>query len=111
MLEQHCADVGRDPNTIQKSYMCGHIIGTDENEVFDQAERLKAILVAMSDLSVDEFIERTRTRGYLVGTVDEVVSQIQARADLGIQRIMLQTFDTDDIAAIELIASEVIPRI
>jgi F420-dependent oxidoreductase-like protein len=111
VLEQHCADIGRDPASIQKSYMCGHIIGRDDAEVRERASRLKAILPPMRELTDDEVIERTRTRGYLVGTVDEVVAQIQARGALGVQRIMLQTFDTDDIGALELFASDVIPRI
>jgi F420-dependent oxidoreductase-like protein len=111
VLKEHCAAVGRDPETIQRSYMCGHIIGRDQAELRERAARLGQILPPMRDLSPDEVIERTRERGYLVGTVDEVVAEIKARGELGVQRIMLQTFDMDDTEALELFASEIIPNV
>jgi alkanesulfonate monooxygenase SsuD/methylene tetrahydromethanopterin reductase-like flavin-dependent oxidoreductase (luciferase family) len=60
---------------------------------------------------VEQVLQGMRERGLLVGTPDEVVESIKLRAGQGIQRIMLQTLDMDDIPALELIAGEIMPRV
>lgn len=111
VLLRHCEAVGRDPATIQRSMMIGHIVGTDANEVKQRAAALQEMIPGMRDADVGELVTRQRERGWLVGTPAEIVEQIQARGAQGIQRIMMQTFLMDDVEQLELIASEVIPHV
>ena len=47
----------------------------------------------------------------IAGTPAEVVDRIGQFAELGSQRIYLQTLDLDDLDHIELVASEVMPQV
>ncbi len=110
VLERHCADVGRDPSEITKSIMLSHVIGRDEQELHERARKLMAI-TGREDQEPAEVLDGMRERGLLVGTPDEVVESIKIREDQGLDRIMLQTLDMDDIAVLELIATEIMPRV
>src|SRR5690606_25272465 len=105
----HCRAVGRDIDQIERSIMLAHVIGRDEAEVHERARAYMAITGREGD--VDETLQAMRERGLLVGTVDEVVESIKARERQGIDRIMLQTMDMDDIPALELIAAEIMPQV
>jgi F420-dependent oxidoreductase-like protein len=111
VLERHCRDVGRDPSTIQRSLMLGHIVGASEDELRRRAAAVQSVVPGLREQPVDEIIERQRGRGWLVGTPDELVQQVRAWGSRGVTRIMLQTFDMDDIDALRLIAAEVLPRV
>lgn len=110
-LVRHCEAVGRDPDTIQRSMMIGHIVGKDAADVRQRAAALQEVIPGTRDVAVDALVGRQRERGWLVGTPAEIIEQIQARAAQGVQRIMLQTFLMDDVEQLELIASEVIPHV
>lgn len=108
-LERHCAAIGRDPAQISRSWMVGHLIGRDERELRERAQRLQRTLVSLQGLSLDETIIRLRERGWLVGTPVEVIEQVRARAALGVSRLMLQTFDLNDLEVLGLIATQIMP--
>jgi alkanesulfonate monooxygenase SsuD/methylene tetrahydromethanopterin reductase-like flavin-dependent oxidoreductase (luciferase family) len=112
-LERHCAELGRDPGTIRRSLMVAHIIGRDQAELRQRGQRLQAAVPgwAAQAPDVDDMLAQQRERGALVGTPDEIVAQIRAWADAGIQRLMLQTHDQEDLGALELFASDVLPQI
>jgi F420-dependent oxidoreductase-like protein len=111
VLKRHCDAVGRDLSSIRRSLMTGHIIGRHQAEIEQRAARIQAIIPAVRDLTPSAVIERFRGNGWLVGTPDEVVEEIRARAAQGMERFMLQTHDQDDIEVLELIASEVLPHV
>jgi F420-dependent oxidoreductase-like protein len=111
VLEQHCNDIGRDSSEIARSVMVGHIIGTTDAEVRQRAARIQEIMPSMQGLSLDEVMERTHDRGWLVGTPDKVVEDIQTLANLGVSRLMLQTHDQEDLAALELFATAIMPEV
>ena len=109
VLAQHCRAAGRDIDQIERSMMLAHVVGRDEAEVRERARAFMAITGHEGE--VDEVLQGMRERGLLVGTVDEVVESIKLRQRQGIDRIMLQTMDMDDIPALELIASEIMPQV
>ncbi len=111
VLERHCREVGRDSSEIARSLMLGHIIGADDSELRERAGRIQKIVPSLQGLSPDEILQRMRERGWLVGTPDEIVEDIRSRADLGVSRIMLQTHDQEDMSALQLFASAVMPKI
>ena len=110
VLERHCADVGRDPGEIRKSIMLSHVIGRDEAELHERARRIMAI-TGREDQDPAEVLDGMRERGLLIGTPDEVVASIKAREAQGIDRIMLQTLDMDDVDVLGLIANEIMPQV
>ena len=52
-----------------------------------------------------------RAEGWLVGTPDQIISQLQALADEGVERVMFQHNDQTDFAALELLARDVMPAV
>lgn len=59
----------------------------------------------------DEFLAELRRRSWFVGRPAEIVDQLRTWAALGVDLVMLQTLDLDDIDQIELIAREVLPHV
>ncbi|NDJ53769.1 MAG: LLM class F420-dependent oxidoreductase, partial [Chloroflexi bacterium] len=55
--------------------------------------------------------EQARERGLVVGTSNEVVEQLGELNDAGVQRVMLQWLDLEDMDGIERLAKEVLPQL
>ena len=111
VLDQHCERIGRDPKTIARSIMMGHIVGRDQAELEQRAAWLGNFLPALKDRSPGEIVQNRREGGWLVGTPNEAVAQLQQLSQLGVSRVMLQTFNLEDDAELELIAREVMPQV
>lgn len=107
VLQQQCEKIGRDFHSIQRSLMTAHIVGRDQDDLLERARRQQEIW----SVPAEELISRGRERGWMVGTVDEVIEVIRARGQQGIDRIMLQTLDMDDMDAVRLIAEEIMPNV
>ncbi len=75
----------------------------------DVARRIAAARATFPQMPGDE--EAWRGASFLVGTPDEVVEQIRVWEDAGVQRMLLQMLDQEDLAAIELFARQVLPRV
>jgi hypothetical protein len=55
--------------------------------------------------------EGWRQAGLLHGNLDEIREELRRWAEAGIERVMLQMLDQDDLAAVDLIAREVLPAL
>lgn len=110
-LERHCEQVGRDPATIRRSLMLGHLLAATRGELLERAARIQQILPSIGELPVEAVPARLRERGWMVGTPEEAIEQLGHWTALGVQRFMLQTFDQDDIDALALIARTVMPAV
>jgi alkanesulfonate monooxygenase SsuD/methylene tetrahydromethanopterin reductase-like flavin-dependent oxidoreductase (luciferase family) len=49
--------------------------------------------------------------GWIVGTADEVVERLLALEGAGVERVMLQHLDHEDLDTIELLGESVVPRV
>jgi alkanesulfonate monooxygenase SsuD/methylene tetrahydromethanopterin reductase-like flavin-dependent oxidoreductase (luciferase family) len=88
---------GRSPTDVKRTMMASVFIGKSDAEI---RERLG-----------EKSKEDIRAGGQFVGTPDEVVEQLQPYLDAGIDGFKLRLPNLDDIGALELIATEVMPRI
>lgn len=87
---------GREPESVKRSLMTGCIFGRDKAEV----ERK----LSGRNLSVEEMHER----GPAVGTGGQIRGQLEAWSEAGVQRVMLQWLDLDDLDGLEGLASAVL---
>jgi alkanesulfonate monooxygenase SsuD/methylene tetrahydromethanopterin reductase-like flavin-dependent oxidoreductase (luciferase family) len=62
------------------------------------------------DLSAQEILDDLSWKG-LIGTPEDVISQILAYEAAGINEIVMQWFGSDDIEGLEMLASEVLPHV
>jgi len=81
---------GREPRAVRRSLMTGLVLGLDETEVQRK----------LGGRNASELIER----GLIVGTLAEVKRQLGRLAEAGVQRVMLQWLDLDDLAGLEVLA-------
>ncbi len=93
-----CEQIGRDPDELVYSNALRLCCGADDAEVRRRAEAGNRDLAGL------------RVNG-VVGTPAEVVDQIGEFAELGTQRIYLQTLDLVDLDHLELVASEVLRQV
>jgi alkanesulfonate monooxygenase SsuD/methylene tetrahydromethanopterin reductase-like flavin-dependent oxidoreductase (luciferase family) len=106
VLAKHCVAVRRDPETIARSLMIPLAIGRDGADV---AQRIAAARAAFPQMPADE--AAWRAASFLVGTPDEVVANLREWEAAGVQRVMLQMLDQEDLAALELFARHVLPQL
>lgn len=106
VLAGHCRTLGRDPASIRLSLMVPIVIGRSRAEAEHRLGRGRAWFPRVPG---DEAAWRAQC--FLYGTPDEVVRDLRRWQALGIRRVMLQMLDMDDLAALELIARDVIPAL
>jgi alkanesulfonate monooxygenase SsuD/methylene tetrahydromethanopterin reductase-like flavin-dependent oxidoreductase (luciferase family) len=106
VLASHCGAVGRDPDEIRRSLMIPVIVGRSAAEV---SARLAKALATFPRLPADE--AGWRAAAFLYGSPQQVVDDLGRWQEAGIQRVLLQMLDMDDLAAIELIARDVLPAL
>jgi len=93
-----CEDRGRDPSTLRLSAAQVVCCGSDEAEVQRRAA------------NIGRQPDELRVNG-AAGSPDEVVARLEAFAAIGAETVYLQVLDLDDLAHIDLLAQEVLPRV
>jgi F420-dependent oxidoreductase-like protein len=101
VIEQHCADVGRDPAEITKTRLGTLIIG----ETHEQAEAKLPAVAKLRNMSVED-VRKAAT----VGSPDEVLEQCRALLAAGLDGLLFNLFDAQEIAPVEL-AGETLNRL
>jgi F420-dependent oxidoreductase-like protein len=92
---------GRQPGSVRRSLMTGCIFGYNEEDV-----REKVGVRTQGKHEADSL----RQRGLLVGTPAEMIEQLARLAEAGVQRVMLQWLDLDDMPGLEALAKDVLPH-
>ncbi len=95
-LDELLKAAGRRPEEVRRSLMTGVVFGRDRAEL-DRKAAARGSTVA-----------ELRRRGMVAGTPAEVVDQLEQFAQAGVQRIMLQWLDLDDLAGLEALARAVL---
>lgn len=116
-LADACAEVGRDMHSLTRSYETQILVAPDR-------AGLRRQLQAMADLTPDaplspelaaylsgatDALPESLTKGYILGTPEEVTGQMQAYVDAGVNHFMLWFMDAPDDAGMELFMREVAP--
>jgi F420-dependent oxidoreductase-like protein len=106
VLAEHCRAFGRDPEGIRRSLMVPCAIGSDPAEV---AKRIVAMRLTFPALPADE--AGWHALSFLAGPPERIVADLAAWKLAGLQRVLLQSLDQEDIAGLELFAREVMPKL
>jgi F420-dependent oxidoreductase-like protein len=94
---------GRKRESVRRSMMAGCIFGRDT------ADLKRKLETHPSSARQPDF--DPKPRGIVVGTPGEVVDHLGRLAEAGVQRVMLQWLDLDDIDGLESLAATVLPQI
>ena len=85
---------GRAPEAVRRTLMTGLAFGRTTQEADERG-------MALYDGTTSDL----RERGIVAGTAPDIKEQLAALADAGVQRVMLQWLDLDDIDGLEAFAS------
>jgi alkanesulfonate monooxygenase SsuD/methylene tetrahydromethanopterin reductase-like flavin-dependent oxidoreductase (luciferase family) len=96
-FERACAEVGRDPATVRRSWIGGCACARTRGE---------AEAVAGDRFSVDDEDDFD-----FVGTPEQVVEQLRAFVELGVDSFMLDCADFPSLTTLELVINEVLPAV
>jgi len=96
LLTEALAATGRDPNSVRRSMMTGCFFGRDD-------AALKEKLAARN-----RTLEQLHERGIVAGSPNQVREQLSKLEEAGLQRIMLQWLDLDDLEGLEALAKAVL---
>lgn len=105
-LARACERAGRGP--VPLSLMTACAIGRDEAEA--RARIARRLARAGQDTDPDEY-KATRGPAAVLGTLDEAAAQLRRFEAAGVERVMLQHLDHQDLAMVELIGRELAPAV
>ena len=103
-LEEHCRAVGFNTDAIHRSWMGGILIGRDAREVAEKGRWMQSFLSGLSGVRPDAAPDELRRRSWIVGTPDQVASQLEGWSALRIERVMFQWYNLDDLDGLGLLA-------
>jgi len=95
-LDRLFIEQGREPKSVRRSMMTGLRFGRTEAELEKQLAR------------GSHPAEELRKRGLIVGAGKEILKQLEELEQAGLQRIMLQWLDLDDLEGLEALAKVVV---
>ena len=111
ILEQHCADLGRDFGSITRSANYTVVLGATEAEVDDRIARLEGRYAQVLPERAPALAEDLRG-GHLVGTPEQVVEKLRHLESLGMTYAICYFAEAaHDRSGIELFEREVAPAL
>jgi len=96
LLTDELIAAGRDPKSVRRSMMTSCVFGRDDAAL---KEKLAARKRTLAEL---------HARGVVAGDKAQVQEQLTALEEAGVQRVMLQWLDLDDLAGLEALAKVVL---
>ncbi len=111
MLAAACHGAGRDPREIRHSWMGAFLIGETGADLERRARKIQEYVPPRAATPLAKLPGVLRNEGWLVGSPVEIVGQMRALAAEGIERVMLQLFDQEDMDALHMLAEQVVPRL
>lgn len=97
ILDNLLREAGRRPGEVRRSLMTGCVFGESEAKVREA-----------SKVYGERPIEALRKAGFIVGTSAQVSEQLAGLAETGIDRVMLQWLDLDNLDGLEALAKAVL---
>lgn len=104
-VREACEKVGRDPEELVYSALCGVLVGADEAEYRRRQQRQDDIL-GRDAVGVEP--PEDRVGRWLLGTPEQALERVAALEEAGVQRIVLHDYLPHDLEMIELIGERVV---
>jgi alkanesulfonate monooxygenase SsuD/methylene tetrahydromethanopterin reductase-like flavin-dependent oxidoreductase (luciferase family) len=100
-LNRHLEAENRQPESVRRSLMTGCVFGSTDAQVEGKVKSRGSGKFSIAEL---------KERGLVVGTPDDILEQLASFAKAGVERIMLQWLDLDDIDGLEAMALSILPQ-
>jgi alkanesulfonate monooxygenase SsuD/methylene tetrahydromethanopterin reductase-like flavin-dependent oxidoreductase (luciferase family) len=110
ILDTYLYDAGREPDAVRKTTATFLFFGGDSRALEQRVARLRQNPELRAKSLSEILAQLRREDSAICGTPDEVIPQIRAFADAGVQELMLQIFDGGDMDGLDLFARTVMPH-
>jgi alkanesulfonate monooxygenase SsuD/methylene tetrahydromethanopterin reductase-like flavin-dependent oxidoreductase (luciferase family) len=102
---------GRDPKAVKRTNSVFIVCGRDEAENERRVATFRRFWPDVADAALPEALQWLRTNlRALVGTPPEIVEQMAAYAEAGVEELMLHWVDTDETEGLQLLSEQVLPH-
>jgi F420-dependent oxidoreductase-like protein len=101
-LDELIQSEGRSPGEVRRSMMSGCVFGLDDAQVREKVQARTGGARTLSEL---------QENGVVAGTATQIVDQLGALAEAGVQRVMLQWLELDDLDGLEDMAHGILPQL
>ncbi len=95
-LSEMLIAAGRKPESVRRSMMTGCVFGKDDSSLKEKVSARKRTL------------EDLQSRGLIAGNASQAKDQLHKLEEVGLQRIMLQWLDLDDLEGLEALAKAIL---
>lgn len=95
-LNAMLGEAGREPMSVRRSMMTGCVFGKDDATLKDK--------IRARGRTLDEL----QKRGIVAGSLSAIKEQLRALEQVGVQRVMLQWLDLDDLESLEVLANGIL---
>lgn len=110
-LDTLLSAAGRQPADVRRTLMLTLFFGRDQAELEQRLEWLQRD-PQLADLSFEDAVAQIAASGRgLVGNAEQIRAQIQAYDRAGVEELMLQWFDLDDLDGLRAFAQSVVQRV
>ncbi|MCE7990284.1 MAG: LLM class flavin-dependent oxidoreductase [Caldilinea sp. CFX5] len=112
LLDQLLIKEGRQPGAVKRTAAVRVFCGQDLAELEQRLSGLRPYFPAWATLSSAELLEKVRQTfsGSIIGTPEEVVAQLRAYTDGGLDELMLHWTVSGDIEGLRLLAEYILPH-
>ena len=110
-LEAYCREINRDPGAIRRCVSTAYLIGRNAEELRQRGEAMQRLIPDLAAHDPGAVPDVLRAEGWLVGTPNQIIGQLQALAGEEVERVIFQHNDQTDFAALELLARDVMPAV
>ena len=112
MLDDEVIKAGRDPKAVKRTNSVFVYCARTPAEFERRVSGYRRFVAEFATMPLDEVVQKLRTQwNALVGTPAEVVEQVNAFAEAGVEELMLHWVDTADSEARDLFIEEVLPHV
>jgi alkanesulfonate monooxygenase SsuD/methylene tetrahydromethanopterin reductase-like flavin-dependent oxidoreductase (luciferase family) len=111
LLDELIVTAGRKPGDVRRKMNNFVVCGRTPAELQERLDAYRRY-VPFADMPAEQLIDELRTDwSAIIGTPDAIVAQIQAYEAAGVTEFSVQWAGIEDIEGLELLASEVLPRL
>ena len=113
LLDELIVKAGREPRLVKRTLMQQVVCYRNEAELAGRLRWLASQAPQLTGEPPAAFLAyfRNRSPNAIVGSPAEVIEQIHAYGEAGVEEIMVQRLDLDDLEGLQIIAEEVLPHL
>lgn len=110
VLDTFAAKAGREPGSIKRTHSTPLFFGDSPAELERRMAYVRTWRDEFAAMPIMELAATMRNSASVVGSRAEIIEQLRAYAEAGVEELVLQWFDPQDVEGLEIFAQEILPQ-